>query len=71
MPRMYYGYGAFIIAKEIKIARADVEIFGSQVRPWSRRRSVLRMKSPLDLKIQPSEVGKYGFPLDKKNRKVL
>ncbi len=71
MPRVYYGYGAFIISKEIKIARADFEIFGSQVGPWSRRRSVLRMKSPLDLKIQPSEVAKYGFPLDKKNRKVL
>ena len=71
MHRMYYGYGAFIISKEIKIARADVEIFGSQFEPWSRRRSVRRMKSHLDLKIQPSEVGKYGFPVDKKNRKVL
>ena len=29
------------------------------------------MKSPLDLKMQASEVAKYGFPLDKKNKKVL
>jgi hypothetical protein len=53
------------------MASADCEIFGPQVGPWSRRRSVLRMKSPLALKIQASEVGKYGFPLDKKNKKVL
>ena len=67
---MPLGYEKTFLKKISVTLRADFEKIGLKVGSWSRR-SVLQMKSPLDLKIQASEVAKYGFPGDKKKSQTL